>query len=316
METTYKQSKIIPFLWIITALAFIFASWWFLDSPVMARLTEYVTTELDAMREVVVQLTAISTVSSTALTLLPGDVATPLAENLADISDYLLIVFAALWLQKYLFSSMGIIVLKYLIPAGMIVLILARLMDLLNFNPALSDKLRFIGKRVAFFGAVVFLVVPTTVFVTNQIEDTYQTTINQTIEQANQVQEELTNESAEEEASQDSAETDENFFGQVSSFFTEGVDNVVEFTSGAIEQFTTAVSDLPDKFMITLNNLIDSVAVLIVVNCIAPILVFSFLIWLVKLIFQLDISPSHQLPAKFRPIGTAVRKRTFTKGKK
>lgn len=313
MDTTYKQSKLIPILWTITAVILMFASWWFLDSPVMARLTEYVTTELEAMREIVIQLTAISTVSSTALTLLPGDVATPLAENLADISDYLLIVFAALWLQKYLFSSMGIIVLKYLIPAGMSVLILARLMDLFNFNPALSDKFRFIGKRIAFFGAVIFLVVPTTIFVTNQIEDTYQTTINQTIEQANQVQTELSDEEVEEEAVQE--ETSDNFFGQVSDFFTGSVDNVTEFTTDAIDQLTSAVSDLPDKFMITLNNLIDSVAVLIVVNCIAPLLVFSFLIWMVKLIFQLDFSPNPYPYTKFRPIGSAVRKRTLSKKK-
>lgn len=315
MEITEKPTKVVPILWILTALAVMLFSWWFLDSPILVNLTEYVTAELDAMREIVVQLTAISTISSTALTLLPGDVATPLAENLADISDYLLVVFAALWLQKYLFSSMGIIVLKYLIPVGMSILIAAGVLDLFNLNPNLSDKLRYFGKRIAFFGTIVFLVVPTTVFITSQIEDTYQTTINQTIEQANQVQTELSNEVVEQDANQEET-TNDNFLGQVSDFVTDGVDSVVDFTTGAIEQVTSVVSDLPDKFMITLNNLIDSVAVLIVVNCIAPLLVFSFLIWVVKMIFQLDLSPSSNTSLKFRPIGSAVRKRTFSLKKK
>lgn len=315
MEITKKPMRIVPILSIIVAFAVMLFSWWFLESPIMVNLTEYVTAELDAMREIVVQLTAISTISSTALTLLPGDVATPLAENLADISDYLLVVFAALWLQKYLFSSMGIIVLKYLIPVGMSILIAAGVLDLFNLNPNLSDKIRYFGKRIAFFGTIVFLVVPTTVFITSQIEDTYQTTINQTIEQANQVQTELSDEAVEQDANQEET-TNDNFLGQVSDFVTDGVDSVVDFTTGAIEQVTSVVSDLPDKFMITLNNLIDSVAVLIVVNCIAPLLVFSFLIWVVKMIFQLDLSPSPNASLKFRPIGSAVRKRTFSLKKK
>ena len=315
MEITKKPMRIVPILSIIVAFAVMLFSWWFLESPIMVNLTEYVTAELDAMREIVVQLTAISTISSTALTLLPGDVATPLAENLADISDYLLIVFAALWLQKYLFSSMGIIVLKYLIPAGMSLIIAAGVLDLFNLSPNLSDKIRYFGKRIAFFGTIVFLVVPTTVFITSQIEDTYQTTINQTIEQANQVQIELSDEAVEEDANQEETKND-NFFGQVSDFVTDGVDSVVDFTAGTIEHVTSVVSDLPDKFMITLNNLIDSVAVLIVVNCIAPLLVFSFLIWVVKMIFQLDLSPSSNTLPKFRPIGSAVRKRTFSLKKK
>lgn len=315
MQVTEKSWKIGPLVWIVGALSLIFFSWWFLDSPIMVNLTSYVTAELDAMREIVVQLTTISTVSSTALTLLPGDVATPLAENLADISDYLLVVFAALWLQKYLFSSMGIIVLKYLIPAGMSVLIVASLMDLMKLNPILSDKLRYFGKRIAFFGTVIFLVVPTTVFITSQIEETYQMTINQTIEQANQVQNELSTEVSEQETNEQAA-TNDSFLGQVSDFVTDSVDSVVDFTTGAIEQVTSVVTDLPEKFMITLNNLIDSVAVLIVVNCIAPLLVFSFLIWIVKLIFQLDLSPSAAITTKFRPIGSTVRKKTFSLKKK
>lgn len=315
MEITKKPMRIVPILSFVVAFAMILFSWWFLESPIMVSLTEYVTAELDAMREIVIQLTAISTISSTALTLLPGDVATPLAENLADISDYLLIVFAALWLQKYLFSSMGIIVLKYLIPAGMSLIIAAGVLDLLNLSPNLSDKIRYFGKRIAFFGTIVFLVVPTTLFITSQIEDTYQTTINQTIEQANQVQTELSDEAVEQDANQEETNND-NFLGQVSDFVTDGVDSVVDFTTGAIEHVTSVVSDLPDKFMITLNNLIDSVAVLIVVNCIAPLLVFSFLIWVVKMIFQLDLSPSSNTLPKFRPIGSAVRKRTFSLKKK
>ena len=46
-------------------------------------------------QETVLELTAASTAASAAITLLPGDTATPIAEKLADLSGYFLIVLCA-----------------------------------------------------------------------------------------------------------------------------------------------------------------------------------------------------------------------------
>ena len=51
---------------------------------------------LDEKKKTVMELTAASTASSAAITLIPGDVATPLADKLADISGYFVIVICAL----------------------------------------------------------------------------------------------------------------------------------------------------------------------------------------------------------------------------
>ena len=57
---------------------------------------------LEEKQETVLELTAASTAASAAITLLPGDTATPIADKLADLSGYFLIVLCAIFLEKYL----------------------------------------------------------------------------------------------------------------------------------------------------------------------------------------------------------------------
>ena len=62
---------------------------------------------LDAKKETVMELTAASTAASAAITLIPGDTATPIAEQIADLSSYFLIVICAIYLEKYLLTITG-----------------------------------------------------------------------------------------------------------------------------------------------------------------------------------------------------------------
>ena len=53
---------------------------------------------LDEKKTTVMELTAASTAASAAITLIPGDVGTPIADKLADLSGYFLIVLCAIYL--------------------------------------------------------------------------------------------------------------------------------------------------------------------------------------------------------------------------
>lgn len=48
-----------------------------------------------------------ATATSALITLIPGDVGTPIAEKVADLSGYLLIVLCAVYLEKYLVTLTG-----------------------------------------------------------------------------------------------------------------------------------------------------------------------------------------------------------------
>ena len=77
---------------------------------------------LDDKKTTALELTAAATAASAAITLIPGDAGTPIADKLADLSSYFLIVVCAIYLEKYLVTITGLAAFKLLIPIGCILL--------------------------------------------------------------------------------------------------------------------------------------------------------------------------------------------------
>ncbi|MBF0778787.1 hypothetical protein [Streptococcus cuniculi] len=235
------------------------------DSQFILKMNVQSILSLDEKKETVLTLTALTGTTSTAITLIPGDVGTPLAENIADLADYLLIVYAGIWLQKYLVSITSIVAFKWLVPAACI---------LFAGNVYLKkNRLKQLAVRLSLFAAVILFIIPTSVFVSNKIESTYQTSINQTIEAAKEVSETASEQSE----------------------------------SSLWEKVTGAAQGLLEKFETAFGNMVDAVAVLIVTTCIIPILVFAFFIWLCNIIFGTRLAPA--VPKK-RVLGSVIRKRS------
>ena len=140
---------------------------------------------LDEKKQTVMELTAASTVTSALITLLPGDTATPIAEKMADVSGYLLVVLCAIYLEKYLVTITGYVAFTYLIPIACGLWILN-----LVFENATVRKL---AAKLAVFGIAIFLVVPASVKISDLIGDTYQAQIEATIEDARNTQSILEN---------------------------------------------------------------------------------------------------------------------------
>ena len=57
-----------------------------------------------------------------------------------------------------------------------------------------------------------------------------------------------------------------------------------------VNNITGNINELLKKFENTLSSFIEAIAVLIVTSCLIPIGVLFFFLWLVKLIFSIDIS--------------------------
>ena len=67
---------------------------------------------LDEKKSTVTGLAAASISVSSAITLIPGDTATPIANELADLSTYFMVILSAVFLEKYLLTIIGFIVFK------------------------------------------------------------------------------------------------------------------------------------------------------------------------------------------------------------
>lgn len=210
---------------------------------------------LDEKKTKVMELTAASTAASAVITLIPGDTGTPIAEKLADLSSYFLIVLCALFLEKYLLTITGYATFMILIP---IACVLYSVSEILKRN---------VWKRFAYklvlFGFGIYLIVPVSVKISDMIEKTYQTSIEQTIDSAKQTTEEIKDSSDEEEKS--------------------GV-------SGLISKVKNGVSTTTSKIENVLNNFIEALAVMIVTSCLIPILVMLFFVWIIKSMLGMDMT--------------------------
>jgi len=78
----------------------------------------YVSTvkSIDEKKATVMAVTATAATASTILAAIPGDATTPIANQIMEISSYLMIVVCALVLEKSLLTVVGYLSFKILIP--------------------------------------------------------------------------------------------------------------------------------------------------------------------------------------------------------
>lgn len=183
--------------------------------------------------------------TSATLSLLPGDICTPLAEQLAELAKYFLLILSALYLEKFLITLSGYISFMCLIPLACVFLGIAVIRGRRDF---LRTAL-----KIALIAVIIFLIVPASVKLSDMVYRTQESKVSDTIEQYNDL------------GIEDGSDT--GLIGELSSI-----------TSGTIDKITS--------FM---DNMLESLAVMIVTACVIPLLVFAFLIWLVRVIFSANV---------------------------
>lgn len=132
---------------------------------------------IDRKSKDALRMTGVATVASAGVTILPDDVATPVAEKLADFTEYFLVALCVLLAEKYALPLVGFAVFEILIP---LVCILA-ILWLLTKRGAMAGQLAL---RLAIFGLVLWLAIPVSIKASDLIYDTYQASIDATIYEA------------------------------------------------------------------------------------------------------------------------------------
>lgn len=232
---------------------------------------------LDDKKTTVMELTAASTAASAAITLIPGDVGTPIANKLADLSSYFLIVLCAIYLEKYLVTITGYAAFKILVPIACVF-----------FSGYLlwrKEILRVVAQKFLLFGLAVYLVIPASVKVADMIETTYASSIESTIETAKQTTDEIESETGESGQVDDKSSNEKS----QSDSDSDSKENAGGFFSGLFNKVQEGVSTATANVENVLNNFIEALAILLVTSCLIPILVLIFFVWLVKMLLGLNI---------------------------
>ena len=212
----------------------------------------------------VIGLTAATAGAATILAAAPGDATTPIANQLMDMSGYLLIVLGVIFLEKILLTLTGKLTFLLLIPAACVLCV--------TYIFAKKEKLKVLAFKLAAFGLVIFTIVPVSVKLSMFIEDTYGATISQTIASATDVQN-----SKVEETEETKNET------SIWDKITGAVSNVVSSVGNSVEK-------LLEKGKTLLSNFMNALAILLITSCVIPMGVLFIMLWVVKLIFGVTIS--------------------------
>lgn len=225
---------------------------------------------LDENSETVLELVAASTLVSAVVSAIPDDTATPIAEKIADFSEYFLLVLCVLFAEKYLLTIIGAATFRILIPLACVLAIISLFTH--------GTKARHIALRITIIGLSLFAITPLSVYVSDSIYDTYHSSIEEIIGSA----EELANETTDLET------------------ITENSSDWGNLLNGGITEFFVKLRDKASRL---LNNFVEALAVIIVASCIIPLLSMLFLLWLVKTLTGVDtlVVPSfrkgkHPLP--------------------
>ena len=239
--------------------------------------------KLDEKKNTVMTLVAGSSGTSTAITLLPGDAGTPIAEKLMDLSSDFLIVIAAIYLEKYLLTIIGFVTFKVVVPVACALLCVV---VLIRGQSRARMALTNIVMRVVFLSVAMFFVVPASVFLSGMIEQTYQASLSQTLQDAEQTATAI-EKSAKEQDAATGEKTEE-----------KGILETLQDIPNTIQQLPSEVGNLIEQGKRAVNNFIEALAVMIVTSCIIPILVLVFFLWLSKAVLgvSIDLPMTHLRP--------------------
>ena len=183
-----------------------------------------------------------------------------------DLSTGFLIVLAALFLEKYLIAIFSGVALGLVMPLAL----LAAIVFTWAYGRARWSAVPVrLGVKFALIGAVLLLAIPTSTWVTNQVDAMYDTSLSQSVEAAEALAEGAA------EAESEGGKKDE---GGILGFF-----------QGAIDTVTGGISSAVEGAQESLNQFIESLAVMLVTSCLIPLLVLLFYFWMAKILLGVNI---------------------------
>lgn len=207
----------------------------------------------------VMKFSAATLSTSLAISALPDDFATPLADSLADMNIYFIAILVMLHFEQLLIRYGVKLAFAIAIPAACGIGILSILLK--------KDLLKGIAARLAVLGLAVALVVPCSTHITNYVAADLTAYVENTIADTEDGADKLN------EAMEGGAE-EQTIFEKLSDLFQTAINDM---------------SNLMSHFQNTIRKCMNSIAILILTNCLIPLMNFFILKWILKETFHIAI---------------------------
>lgn len=224
--------------------------------------SEFVQDSLESVEEssdTVMRFSAATLSTSLAISALPDDFGTPLADSLADMNIYFVAILVVLFLEKLL--------IRYGIRAAFAILIP---LACLVWSCSIATKWNLLDRlavRLCVLGLAVALVIPCSTHITDMVAADLTAYVDETIQETEDGAGKLN------EAMEDGA-GDRTMFEKLSDLFQTAVHGI---------------TDLLLHFQNTIRRCMNSIAILILTDCLMPLLTFFVLKWILGEIFQIAV---------------------------
>lgn len=226
------------------------------------RMFEYSVESLNEKNSTVLKFAGSCIAASVAISALPDDFASPIANELAELNQYFVLLLIVIFLERLLVVEGVGIVFKVFIPVCCFLYIL-------NIFVKKSTIKNLANKMVILSIAIIF-VIPFSSWFSDSIGANYLSYVEDTIE-----------------------ETDSGA-GKINGIMNNNDEadeqTIFEKLSGAFKTAIQSVSDFLDYFNNVLKRCINSIAIMIVTTFIVPVLVLMFFVWLLRQLFDLKIT--------------------------
>ena len=262
MENTLRRILALSLLVLLAVVSFVFLA----DRASAPETHAGTVASIDEKVETVMKLTATATLASAGISAIPGDTATPIAEKLADFTEYFLLVLVVLYAEKYLLSVIGAGAFKVLIPLACVLLGVSLF--------AARKSLRTLAVRLAVLGISLYLVIPLSITVSDLIYGAYRESIDSTVTSA----QELTDDTSE----------------------LAGAEGNQGLINSILSRISETATTLTRKAADTLSRFTETLAILIVTSCLIPLLVLLFFLWVIRQLAGVDLTPMLPRP----PLGS------------
>lgn len=239
---------------------------------------------LDMVKGNAALLTTSTAAAATVAAAVPGDVTTPLANKIVDIAGYTVIVYVAIVAEKYLLLTVGGFTFRYVIPVVCVIMALYFLMRALGHEIKGLGALKNIALKLASVFLILWLVVPASAYVQQNIYDNYNTSREKRLEELNEKY--LSDDAAEILNGKTVKEEKQSILDKISG----NLDKISGKINKAKEVLKNGSKAAVEYLKTYLDLVLEWAAVLIAITVVIPIAMAFIALFVVKQIFNLNYS--------------------------
>lgn len=254
MNRTEKLAKILLFVFIMV-----------FSIVVLARKvpeTEYVQYAIECLEKTQNTITTFSgttLASSLAISALPQDIASPLAETMSDLNIYFIFMIAVVFLEKLIVIEGTKIALTGIVPLACLLYI--------AFIITSKDVWKKFASKLLILGISLIIVIPFSTYFTENVCKDYLAYVDETIAEADAGAAKINGVIKE-------VDGEDTFLDKLSNVFTTAIQSV---------------SDLLTYFKNVVKKCVNAIAIMLVTTFVVPLLILMLFRWLLRELFTLNI---------------------------